>query len=299
MRFGVILVSAASGAEWLDKALRFETSGFDYLHVPDHVGYFDPFTAAASAAGVTERLRVGTLVLNVEFWNPLLLARAAVTAQLVTGGRFDLGLGAGHAQVEFEQAGLRYPPAAERVRRLAAVARVIPRLAAGETIDDHQLGLEQASLGLPPTDLPLVIGGNGEGLLRVAGRYADVVSIVGFTSGTGQTHSNLSHWSWEGLRDRIDVVRRAARDRREPPQVHILVQFAAVTSDPAAAVAHWLGADEPPEPHLESPFVLVGDEERIDAHIAKLDELGVTSMSVFEDSAGAIEGIISDPQRSS
>ncbi len=299
MRLGVIVSSAASGAEWREKALRFETVGFDYLHVPDHVGYFDPFTAVASAAAVTERLRVGTLVLNVEFWNPLLLARAAVTTQLLTGGRFDLGLGAGHAQVEFEQAGLRYPPAGERVRRLAAVARVIPRLAAGETIDDHQLGLQQASLGLPPMDLPLLIGGNGEGVLRVAGRHADVVSIVGFTSGTGQTHSNLSHWSWEGLRDRIEVVRRAAGGRREPPDVHVLVQFAAVTTDPAAAVTQWIGDDEPPERHLDSPFVLVGNEEHLEAHIAKLDQLGVTSMSVFEDSADAITRIISELQRRS
>jgi len=293
MRFGVIVSSAASGAEWREKALRFETIGFDYLHVPDHVGYFDPFTAVASAAAVTERLRVGTLVLNVEFWNPLLLARAAVTTQHLTGGRFDLGVGAGHAQVEFEQAGLRYPPAAERVRRLAAVARVIPRLASGETIDDQQLGLQQATLGLPPADLPLLIGGNGEGVLRVAGRHADVASIVGFTSGTGQTHSNLSHWSWEGLRDRIEVVRRAARDRPESPHVHVLVQFVAVTTNPAAAVTQWLGDDEPPEPHLDSPFVLVGDEEHLEGHIAKLDQLGVTSMSVFEDSADAIARIIS------
>lgn len=299
MRFGVIVFSAASGAEWREKARHFETVGFDYLHVPDHVGYFDPFAAVASAAAVTERIRVGTLVLNVEFWNPLLLARAAVTTQLLTGGRFDLGLGAGHAQVEFEQAGLRYPPAAERVRRLAAVARVIPRLAAGETIDDNQLGLQQASLGLPPTDLPLVIGGNGEGVMRVAGQHADVASIVGFTSGTGQTHSNLSHWSWEGLRNRIEVIRRAARDRREPPQVHVLIQFAAVTADPAAAVTQWLGDDEAPELHLDSPFVLVGDEERIDAHIATLDQLGVTSMSVFEDSSDATARIIGDRQRSS
>jgi probable F420-dependent oxidoreductase len=299
MRFGVIVSSAASGAEWREKALRFETVGFDYLHVPDHVGYFDPFTAVASAAAVTERLRVGTLVLNVEFWNPLLLARAAVTTQLLTGGRFDLGLGAGHAEVEFEQAGLRYPPAAERVSRLAAVARVIPRLAAGETIDDHQLGLQRATLGLPPADLPLLIGGNGEGVLRVAGRHADVASIVGFTSGTGQTHSNLSHWSWEGLRDRIEVVRRAAQDRRDPPDVHVLVQFAAVTADPAAAVTQWLGDDEPPERHLDSPFVLVGDEERIDEHIAKLDQFGVTSISVFEDSADAIARIINELHRRS
>ena len=70
-----------------------------------------------------------------------------------------------------------------------------------------------------------------------------------------------SHWSWEGLRDRIELVRRAARDRTEPPQVHVLVQFAAVTAEPAAAVARWAGDDESSERHLDSPFVLVGDEE--------------------------------------
>jgi probable F420-dependent oxidoreductase len=299
MRFGVIVFSAASGAEWREKALRYEASGFDYLHVPDHVGFFDPFAAAVSAATVTERLRVGTLVLNVEFWNPLFLARAAVTTELLSGGRFDLGLGAGHARVEFEQAGIRYPPPAERARRLEGMARVLPRLAAGETIDDDQLGLRAAFLGLSPTNLPLLIGGNGDRVLAVAGRYADVVSLVGFTSSTGQTHTNLSHWSWDGLRDRIEVVRLAARDRRQPPQVHVLVQFAAVTTDPAAAVAEWLGDNEAPERHLDSPFVLVGDEEHLDAHLAKLDQLGVTSISVFEDSAGAIARIISDRQRRS
>jgi hypothetical protein len=124
-----------------------------------------------------------------------------------------------------------------------------------------------------------------------------MASIVGFTSGTGQTHSNLSHWSWEGLRDRIEVVRQAARDRPQPPQVHVLLQFATVTTDSAAAVAQWLGSDEPPEPHLDSPFVLVGDEKRINAQIAKLDQLG--SISVFEDSADAVARIVSDRQRSS
>jgi probable F420-dependent oxidoreductase len=298
MRFGVRCISAATGADWREKAVRHERTGFDYVHVPDHIGYFDPFTAVVAAAAATERLRVGTLVLNVEFWNPLLLARAAVTTQLLTGGRFDLGLGAGHAQIEFEQAGIRYPPPAERIQRLAAMARVIPRLAAGGTVDDMRLGLRQAHLGLPPTDVPLVIGGNGDGVLRVAARHADVVSLVGFTSGTGQTQSNLSHWSWEGLRDRMEVVRRAARDRRSPPQLHVLVQFAAVTTEPAAAIARWLGNNEPPERHFDSPFVLVGDEEHIDAHITKLDQLGVTSMSVFEDSADAIAPIISERRRS-
>jgi probable F420-dependent oxidoreductase len=281
MRFGVSVDSAASAAEWRDKVLRYEANGFDYLHVPDHVGSFDPFAAAASAATATERLRVGTLVLNVEFWNPLLLARAAVTTQLLSGGRFELGLGAGHAQVEFEQAGLPYPPPAARVRRLAAVARVVPRLVAGEMIDDHELGLHRASLGLGPTSVRLLVGGNGDGVLRVAARRADIVSLVGFTSGTEQVATNLSHWSWEGLRNRVDFVRGAAGDRAMP-QIHLLVQFVAVTDEPHAAVARWLG-EEPPSGYLETPFLLVGTEEQISECLAKLTRLGVQCVTVFED----------------
>ena len=160
MDFGVVTFGAASGAEWREKALKFEAAGLDYLFLPDHIGVFDPFSAAASAAATTSRLRVGTLVLNVEFWNPLLLAPAAVTTQLVADGRFVLGLGAGHARVEFEQAGLSYRSPAARVRQLADVAQVVPRLVAGETVDDEELGLHGASLGLAPTRVPVLIGGN-------------------------------------------------------------------------------------------------------------------------------------------
>jgi len=110
----VSVSGAATGVEWREKALRYEAAGFEYLQVADHVGFFDPFAAAVAAANVTSRLRVASLVLNIGFWNPLLLARASVTAALLTDGRFVLGLGAGHAQVEFEQAGLDYSPVRRR-----------------------------------------------------------------------------------------------------------------------------------------------------------------------------------------
>jgi probable F420-dependent oxidoreductase len=293
VRFGVSVSAAATGVEWREKALRYEAAGFEYLQVADHVGFFDPFAAAVAAADATSRLRVGSLVLNTGFWNPLLLARAAVTAALLTDGRFVLGLGAGHAQAEFEQAGLDYPPAGERVRRLAGVLRAVRHLSQGETVTDPELGLRQAELGLPATRLPLLVGGNGRGVLAVAGRDADMVSLVGFTSGTGQTHTDLSHWSWDGLADRIELVRAAARGRSAPPHIHILVQFAALTTDPLTAVSGWAGQDDPmPERHLDSPFILVGDEEQIAAHLGRLERLGVASITVFEHSADAVTRIL-------
>jgi probable F420-dependent oxidoreductase len=293
VQFGVSVSGAATGAEWREKALRYEAAGFGYLQVADHVGFFDPFAAAVAAANVTSRLRVGTLVVNIGFWNPLLLARAAVTAALLTDGRFVLGLGAGHARVEFEQAGLDYPPAGERVRRLAGVLRALRHLSRGETVTDRELGLRQAKLGLPATGLPVLVGGNGRGVLDVAGRDADMVSLVGFTSGTGQTHTDLSHWSWDGLADRIELVRAAAQERSAPPDIHILVQFAARTADRLSAVSGWAGKDDPmPERHLDSPFILVGDEEQIAAHLDRLQRLGVESITVFEHSADVVTRIL-------
>jgi probable F420-dependent oxidoreductase len=290
MQFGVVALSATTGTDWTKQARRYEASGFDYLFVPDHIGLLDPFAAVASVAATTERLRLGTLVLNMEFWNPLLLARAAVTTQLLAGGRFVLGLGAGHARAEFEQAGLRYPPPRERVRRLSAVARVLPPLAAGETIDDEELRLHQAAVGLPPTELPLLVGGNGDRVLHVAATYADIVSLVGFTSGTGQTHTNRSHWSWEGLRNRIDVVRQA-RQSGSLPEVHVLIQFASVTNDREAAVTRWHGGDVPKD-YLDSPFMLVGDEGRLKEQLHRLAELNVNCVTVFDESAGAAARMI-------
>ena len=136
------------------------------------MGLFDPF-AAITAAAQPLALTVGTYVLNVELWNPLLLARAVATTDLVTDGRLVVGLGAGHAADEFAQAGLRYPSAGERKAGSRPRCQ-LRRLLAGETVDDERLGLAQAATGLAPVDTPLQVGGNGDWVLDLAGREADI-----------------------------------------------------------------------------------------------------------------------------
>jgi probable F420-dependent oxidoreductase len=290
VRFGVTNWSAETGTAWRDDARRFEQLGYDNWWVPDHVGMFDPFAALVAAAGATERMRVGTYVLNVEFWNPLLLARAAATAHIVTDGRLVLGLGAGHAKVEFDQAGLPYPPPGRRVDRLAACVPALRRLLAGETVDDPFLGLDGAATGLAPVEPPLLVGGNGDRVLQVAGQHADMVGLVGFTAGTGQVHSDLSHWSWDGLAERLAHVRSAAGGRSLG--VEILVQRAAVTDEPAAALADFAAAGMT-EAQFDSPFLLVGTESQLVERIHRLDEVGVDGLTVFAKDAGALAPVIS------
>src|SRR5205814_1190696 len=86
-----------------------------------------PFVMLAAAAAVTTRVRLRTYVLNVGFWNPGLLARDVATLDVLSGGRVEVGLGAGHKPLEHEAVDLPYPPFRERVDRVAAFATQLRR----------------------------------------------------------------------------------------------------------------------------------------------------------------------------
>jgi probable F420-dependent oxidoreductase len=305
LAFGVSAFRTRAPGELTEAARQAEAWGFDNLWVADHVGFVDPFAALVAAAAATERLRVGTYVLNVEFWNPLLLARVAATTDLLTDGRLTLGLGAGHAAVEFEQAGLPYPSPGPRVDRLVATLHVLRALLRGETVDEQSLGLKGAATGLEcvQAPVPILVGGNGRRVLELAGAAADVAGVVGFTSGTGQVHSDLSHWTWAGLHDRVAVVRAAATaaGRAEPPTFDLLVQRVALGDDRGALVREFLDdPDADVDLHLDSPFLLLGTEDEIAAQLQRLDEelgganIGVT---VFGRDAEALAPVIARLRR--
>src|SRR5437870_13395014 len=134
-RFGVNVRTAGSHAEWAEKARKVERLGYSVLLVPDHLAeLLAPFPALAAAAAATTRLRVGTGVLNNDFRHPVLTAREAATLDVLSDGRFELGLGAGHMRSEYEQAGLAFDAGVTRVERLAEAVTIVKRLLKGETV---------------------------------------------------------------------------------------------------------------------------------------------------------------------
>src|SRR5438445_8837657 len=176
-RFGINARDAGSRAEWQDKARRVEGLGYSALMVPDHLAaMLAPIPAAVSPAAATKSLRVGTHVLNNDFRHPVLVAREAATVDLLTDGRLELGLGAGHMKHEYDQAGLTFDPPAVRVARMTEAAEIIRRLLSGEEVTFHgqHYRVEQhRSYPVPAHRVPLLIGGNGRGVLRCAARLAD------------------------------------------------------------------------------------------------------------------------------
>src|SRR5437667_8773309 len=122
-RFGINVRTAASQAEWADKARKVEALGYAVLLVPDHLAdLLAPFPALAAAAAATTRLRVGTAVLNNDFRHPALLAREAATLDVLSDGRLELGLGAGPSHSKTSQPGPALAPAPRPAGRLARPA---------------------------------------------------------------------------------------------------------------------------------------------------------------------------------
>lgn len=193
-RFGVGLHSAASLTEVQEAARRAEDSGFDVLHVPDHLGAPAPFPVLTAAAAATTALHVGTFVLNAGFYRPALLARDTAALRDLSGDRFELGLGAGYVRKEFEAAELPFPSARQRVDHLE---HTVKHLA------EHVPGVK------------VLIAGNGDRLLTVAARHAD---IIGLTGG-----DRAAEGDDDPLADRIAFVRAAAGERFAALELNVAI----------------------------------------------------------------------------
>src|SRR5262250_2293792 len=133
-RFGLLGESVRSAKELVETAHRAEEAGFATFLLRDHfikepfVHQLAPLTALATVAATTQSIRIGSLVLCNDYRHPVLLAKEIATLDLVSGGRFELGLGAGFSQPEYEAAGLPYDPPGVRVGRLAEALQVIKGL---------------------------------------------------------------------------------------------------------------------------------------------------------------------------
>src|SRR5436305_8282035 len=130
-RFGVAVEGAASREQWIAKARKVEDLGYNTLLVPDHfVTEFPPAVALMAAADATRTLRIGSYVFDNDFRHPTLLAKEAATLDVLSGGRFELGIGGGWMPSEYEQAGIMFDPPGTRLSRLEEAISIIKRLVA-------------------------------------------------------------------------------------------------------------------------------------------------------------------------
>lgn len=173
-----VQASPRDRASWLALVAEVEHAGFDGLFVGDHPGSGPaPFVALAAAAAVTERIQLGTCVLNAGVWDPVALACEVATLDVVSGGRAVLGVGAGHTPQEWTATGRPYPSPGERVDRMAELVDATQALLRGESVSHrgNHFTLVDAVLADPRPvrdRVPLMVGGNGTRVLRFAAQRA-------------------------------------------------------------------------------------------------------------------------------
>lgn len=272
-RFGVGLTASDSRRDWVDKCRKAEELGYDVLAVADHLGMPAPFPAMVAAAEATSRVRLATSVLNSAFYNPSLLARDAATADQLTDGRLELGLGAGYVKAELDEAGLPWPSPRERVAHLA---RTVTTLRRHFTSPDHQPRPAQSA------GPPLWLAGRGDRVLTLAAREADIIGLSGFESRRDGRIGKLD--TAEEISERVDFVRDVLGERAADVELNLLVWRVVLTPNRRAEARRLepmrsLTADQ----LLQVPTVLIGSANQIAEQLLELrDKTGFSYIVVSE-----------------
>jgi probable F420-dependent oxidoreductase len=218
----------------------------------------------------------------------VLVARESLTIDALSGGRFELGLGAGHMRSEYDEVGLHFDDGPTRVSRLEESVAIIEPLLRGEAVEFEGLHYRvRGHRAFPvPTDsrrLPLLIGGNGQRVHALAARSADAVGFVGFTHRDGGRRVDLSSFTPEALDAQIARLKEIAGSRFDELELNALLQQVAITDDPVgvvAAMAERTGV--PPAQLLRSPYLLIGPVEGLaDALLERRERFGITYWVAF------------------
>ncbi len=270
-RFGLQCTSTTPD-EVVRAARMAEQSGFDVFQLGDHVGGEpSPLLVLAAAAAHTERIRLGTLVLNNDLRHPVVLAQEAATLDHLCGGRLELGLGAGHSFPEYAAMGLAFDPPAVRKARLAESVEILRSLLDGGPVSYRGVHyeLDEAVAPVPRQHhLPLLVGVNGRSALAHAVRHADIVAptMLGRTREDGQHHD--VRWEASRLDATVARMRQAAGERWDTIELHALVQAVVITEDRARAAAELadrIGLDV--SDALSTPFLCLGTHDEIARHL--------------------------------
>lgn len=286
-RFGVNILEFSSGEEFRQRCRRAEEQGYDILHVPDHLGWCAPFPALVAAAQVTERPRLGTFVLNAGFWNPALLAREVATLDQLSNGRFELGLGAGYVKAEHDAAGLPFASPGGRVDHLEHTVTEVTRLLA----DPEQTPRPQQE------QVPLLIGGNGDRVLRLAARTAAVAAFTGGRQVRGKPEGTIELIPPGELEGRIAALHGFAQGRAEPPELNYLVQHLAGTGDRRTALERLrpYGPRMSDEELLSHPALLVGSAKEMAEQLrAHRERFGLSYFTVLDPHMDAFAPVIEE-----
>ena len=272
-RFGIELKGPLPGLTWAQTAQRVEELGFSNLVMPDH---FDEQLAVgpglATAAAATTTLRFSAFVYGNDYHHPVMVAKEVATLDVLSGGRMDLGLGAGWKRVDYEEAGMDYDPPGVRIDRMVESLQIIRSLFEDGPVTfegEHYTirGLE----GLPKpvqSPVPVAIGGGGRRMLSLAARHADIVGVnANLRSGEIGLDAMNDVLGADRFDTKLEWVREAAGDRFDQLVLNVLIaswqitEGGRTTTEATEATAGMFG--QPAETVADIPMLLIGSPAEI------------------------------------
>jgi probable F420-dependent oxidoreductase len=319
MEFGIQLGNLEP-AQYRAHAQTAEALGYDLIVFPDHLvnegperqldpksKVFDHVVMAAAVIEATKKIRVGHLVLCNLFRHPAITAQSLMTLDQLSGGRLLAGLGSGWTETEFKMSGIAFPPVTERLRMLDEAIACILSLWQNErtTFDGEFYHFKDAILWPKPIQQPhppIIVGGGGKGLLRLAAKYADYVNVSPDSGKRGYISMEVARrMTDESFREKVRFVRdEARRIGRKPDAVRVSnFIFATTISDSREAsrkAAEMMASmfSQTADQILASPMILIGTPDQCIAELKRRAKEWGTSQVIFTGEVGQNEKLMRD-----
>jgi probable F420-dependent oxidoreductase len=297
-RFGAKATKAASAKEWSEIARRAEYLGYASLQIDDHFGsQLAPIPACMAAAAATDTLKIGTLVAGNDFRNPVVLAKEAATIDLLSDGRFILGIGAGWLHSDYRAAGIEQADARTRIARLAETVEICHGIWTGGPFSfdgEHYRISEVTGYPKPVSSIPILIGGGGKEILSLAAREADIVGVNPKIVARNINPRSMATAAAAAVDERIGWIRAAACGRMDDIELQLQVFVTVVTDDRQAAadkLAPALGL--PPEVVLSAPYFQIGPLGLITDNLQELrDRWGISYIAFQQDATETVAPVV-------
>src|SRR5688572_16948318 len=287
-RFGVQFHTASDGADLAARARRAEELGYSSAFFPDHFGdQLAPVPALMAIADATAELRIGTLVLDNDYRHPVVLAKECATLDVLSGGRLEVGIGAGWMRSDYDQSGIPMDPPGVRVSRMEEGITVLKGCFAPGSFSfsgEHYTITDYDGHPTPSqAPLPFIIGGGARRVLSIAAREAQIVGINPSIH-SGQVDAAAAQNGAAGETDRkLGWVKEAAGDGYADLEINLL-QFAAIVTDDRKGTAEMMAPlfGLPPEELDTYPHACIGTIEEIAESLEARRERWDASYVVFQ-----------------
>lgn len=302
-RFGLDVGDNVGRDEFVAVVGRAEASGFAVVTGPDHVGsrLAAVLPMLTVAAEVSPSIRVSPMVLANDFRHPVVLAKDAATMDILSEGRFELGIGTGWIRHQYEAAGVTYESARIRVDRFEEAIAVIKGCWSGEPFSfagsHYQVNKVTCPRPIQQPHPPILIAGSGPRMLKIAGREADIVSISPGTPGSSTFEKFGSDLATSGdrLTAQVDWIRQGAGPRFDEIELSVFAHHVDVTNDMDQKTQEFAAQTQTTlDAVIQSPHVLIGSTSAVVEMLLDRRERHGISYIIFDAAdLDAVEPVVS------